>query len=203
MGLFLDHARSTDLYRSLCQVFESPDGNLLEQTEDRLAEAQTEFLRWALHEAQPSVIIETGTNKGLFSYFVSLVARGVTIHTFDRDPRAGEAVELVNRSQQNVRCVFHDGDTRQTLGDFGVAAEFAWIDGGHDADIPLSDLMACYRLRVPYVAADDTAYPTVREAVEYLTRHTPYTVAGNPFREHDRRQALLLRLPPEERARSP
>ena len=59
MSLFLEYARSTDLYRALCHVFVSQDGNLLEQTNMIIAEAQTEFLRWALCLARPSVIIET------------------------------------------------------------------------------------------------------------------------------------------------
>ena len=194
MSLFLEYARSTDLYRSLCAVFPSDDGNLLEQTNDRIAAAQTEFLRWALHQADPKVILETGTNKGMFIYFVSLVARGVTIHTFDTDPRSAQAVELINRAQQNVAAVFHEGDTRQTLKELNVSPQFAWIDGGHEADIPLNDLMQCFRLRIPYVAVDDTAYPTVHGAVQYMLENTPYEALGNPFAHHDRRKALLLHL---------
>ena len=200
MSLFLDHARSTELYRKLCAAVESADGNLLERTDDKTAEAQVEFLRWALAQARPAVIVETATNKGLFLYLVSLLCRDVTVHTFDRDPRCARAAELVNQSQCNVVAVFHEGDTRQALRDLNVEAQFAWIDGGHDADIPLSDLMQCYRLRIPYVAVDDSAYPELQQAVQYMTGQTPYRIAGNPFIEHDRRRAVLLHLPSEQRA---
>ena len=194
MSLFLEYARSTDLYKALCGVLNSDDGNLLERTDIKTAEAQTEFLRWALNVARPQTIIETGTNKGMFIYFVSLVVRGVTIHTFDSDPRAAQAVELINKGQQNVVAVFHEGDTRESLRETNIAAEFGWLDGGHEGDIPLSDLMQCYRMRVPYVAVDDMAYPAVRSAVEYLQQHTPYKIHGNPFVRYDRRQAMLLQL---------
>ncbi len=194
MSLFLDHARSTDLYKALCGVLASDDGNLLERTDIKTAEAQTEFLRWALHVAGPQTIIEIGTNKGMFIYFVSLVARGVTIHTFDSDPRSAQAVELINKAQQNVVAVFHEGDSRETLREATIAAQFAWMDGGHQDDIPMSDLMGCYRLRVPFVAVDDMAFPAVRSAVEYMQQQTPYRVFGNPFMRFDRRQAVLLRL---------
>jgi hypothetical protein len=63
---------------------------------------------------------ETGTNKGMFLYFLSLVCRNVTIHTFDSDPRCRRAVDLVNQAQRNVAAVFHEGDTRQTLRELNV-----------------------------------------------------------------------------------
>jgi hypothetical protein len=96
--------------------------------------------------------------------------------------------------QKDVSAVFYPGDTRLTLKQANVGAQFAWIDGGHDADIPLNDLMQCFRLRIPFVAVDDTTYPSVNGAVKYMLENTPYKNLGNPFVEHDRRNALLLHL---------
>jgi methyltransferase family protein len=194
MSLFVEHARRTELYRQLCGLYDSPHGNLLEHTRGQTAEAQVEFLRWGLHLANPRVIIETGTNKGLFAYLVSLVCQNVTIHTFDADPRAAKAVGLINKTQRNVEIVFHRGDSRRTLPELNVAAEFAWIDGGHEGDVPLRDLMECYRLAVPYVAVDDTVYPDVSGAVQHLIQQSPYRTTVNPFLQHDTRKAVLLRL---------
>lgn len=194
MALFLEYARSTNLFRELCQQFVSPDGNLLESTDDRTAEAQVEFLRWAIHLAQPQAIIETGTNKGFFGYFLSLIADGVVLHTFDLNPQAEKAVRVLNEKQTRVTCVFYPGDSRVALPRLNIAVQFAWIDGGHDEDIPLVDLLECYRLRVPWVAVDDTVFPAVRKAVEHLVSHMPYTIVPNPFSAFDRRQAILLRL---------
>src|SRR5262245_33654925 len=112
MSLFLEYARSQSLYKALCDAVASDDGNLLERTDLKTAEAQIEFLRWALEYARPSTIIETGTNKGMFSYFISLVLRNVTIHTFDTERQCAHAVELLNQGQSNVVAVFHHGDTR-------------------------------------------------------------------------------------------
>jgi predicted O-methyltransferase YrrM len=194
MNLFAEYARGTELYRQLCGVSDSPHGNLLEHTGDQTADAQIEFLRWALHRANPKLIIETGTNKGLFAYLVSLICRDVTIHTFDADARAGVAVELINKAQKNVHVIFHKGDSRRTLAASNVEAEFAWIDGGHEGDVPLKDLMECYRLAVPYVAVDDTVCPDVGDAVQHLTEHSPYRTIVNPFQQHDKRKAVLLQL---------
>jgi hypothetical protein len=194
MSLFLDYSRSTPLYRSLCEISVSEDGNLLERTNDRTAESQIEFLRWSLHLADPQVVLETGTNKGLFVYLLSLICKGVTVHTFDCEPKAARAVELINQSQIDVVAVFHPGDSRVTLKQFKEHVQFAWIDGGHATDIVLSDLIECYRLRVPFIAVDDVALSTVNNAIVYLLQHAPYTPLSNPFSQHDRRSAVLLRL---------
>ena len=197
MHPFLEFARSTDLYRALCAREAGGDGNLLERTDESTAAAQTEFLRWAFQQAAPQVVLETGTNKGLFAYLLSLIGHGLTLHTFDCDPRSAEAMSLLNRSQKNVHAHFYAGDSRETLRAFSERVDFAWIDGGHDWSIALSDLMHCYRLRIPFVAVDDTAFTSVTEAVAYLRQHTPYELIENPFRKQDRRGALLLRLPEE------
>jgi Methyltransferase domain len=194
MGHFLNYARSTDLYRQLCRSSILEDGNLLERTDDLTAEAQTEFLRWALTLAAPAVILETGANKGLFAYLLSLLTCNVTLHTFDVQPAAAQAIDLVNRSQQNVVVYFHLGDTRRTLAEFDESVQFAWIDGGHETDVAISDLVNCYRLRIPFVAVDDTAYSSVQSAVDYLRQHAPYVLIENPFRRYDGRGAVLLRL---------
>lgn len=194
MSLFLTRARSTELYRRLCAVPGTEDGNLLERTDDSLAEAQVEFLRWVLQSAVPSTVLETGTNKGLFGYLLSLIGKPLKLRTFDLDPRAAQAVDILNNGQSVVKAEFRAGDTRKTLAELQEPADFAWIDGGHASDIPMSDLLNCYRLRVPWIAVDDSVYPGVAAAIEYMLGHTPYESVENPYATNDRRKAVLLRL---------
>ncbi len=194
MSDFVTFARSTDLYRRLCATFTSPEGNLLELTEEDTVEAQVEFLRWALACAKPTRLIEIGTHKGFFGYLLSLILDSAELHTFDVDPASGTASEILNQNQTHIKCVFHEGDSRLTFPHCQYRAQFAWVDGGHFTDMVLSDLLQCYRLRVPWVAIDDTVYATVREAVDYVCIHTPYEAVSNPFIGNDRRKAMLLRL---------
>ena len=196
MHHFLNYARSTSLYRELCELFDAKDGNLLDQTNDEIASSQIEFIRWAIHLAAPRLILETGTNKGFFSYLLSLICRDVVIYTFDTDPRSARAVELINSRQNNIRAIFTVGDTRQTLQTFNVPAQFAWIDGGHSEDIPINDLTNCLRLRIQHVAIDDTVLPDVSAAVQQMVAKTPYRLLHNPFAQHDRRRAVLMQLAP-------
>jgi precorrin-6B methylase 2 len=159
-----------------------------------MAEAQIEFLRWSLALTRPRVVLEVGTNKGLFPYLVSLLLEGVEVHTVDVRPDAGRAVALLNERQQAVRCVFHEGDSREVLPRLEVRPDFAWLDGGHETDAVIGELLQCWRLGVRYVAVDDTAYPSVRQAVHYAVTHLPCEIVGNPFAAADQRKAMLLRM---------
>jgi hypothetical protein len=194
MSLFLDHVRSTDLYKELCRLSATDDGNLLEHTSDEVAEAQTEFLRWALLLARPKVIVETGTNKGLFGYLVSLLLQDIVLHTLDIHPGAAQAVKTLNAAQTKVSCIFYEGDSRVTFPQLQIHADFAWLDGGQQHDVILSDLLQCCRLQIPYVAVDYGAYPSVGKAVAYTLDHFPYTAVPNPFAANDSRGPLLLHL---------
>ena len=82
MSLFLARARSSDRYRELCRVPATSDGNLLEGTDDGTAEAQIDFLRWAIQQARPDTVIEVGTHKGMFGYLVSLILERAVLHTW-------------------------------------------------------------------------------------------------------------------------
>jgi hypothetical protein len=194
MRPFLDRARATDLYRELCALPATDEGNLLERADDDVAEAQVEFLRWALGLARPRVLLEVGTHKGLFPYLVSPLLEGVEVHTVDVRPEAARAVALLNERQAAVRCVFHGGDSREVLPRLDVRPDFAWVDGGHATDVVASDLLQCHRLGVPWVAVDDTAYASVRRAVEYALAHLPCELVANPFAGWDRRGAVLLHV---------
>src|SRR5262249_35734854 len=130
----------------------------------------------------------------MFPYFVSRLLKDVVVHTIDISGAALEAVKLLNERQSNIRCVFHEGDSRAVFPSLYLAAQFAWIDGGHETDIVISDVLNCYRLQVPYVAVDDSAYPSVTSALRYITDHTTYASVPNPFAAQDRRRAVLLSL---------
>ncbi len=193
MGLFLDYVRSQPLYKELCTLTDSPHGNLLERTSDATAEAQTEFLRWALNLSHAVTIIETGTNKGMFGCLLSVIAyRGVLLSTIDQWDQSFRATQAIKDSGQ-IAIRFHHGDSRKCLAAFKQTANFAWIDGGHEGDVPLSDLLNCHRLRVPYVAVDDTVEPDVGAAVQNVIDRGLYEIIPNPFAAHDKRNAVLLK----------
>lgn len=201
MSMFVDYARSTELYKALCLSMDSPHGNLLERTSDETAEAQTEFLRWALHLSQPRLIAEAGTNKGMFAYFLGLVWQNATLYTFDIDPQCQNQIDLFSAGQHRILACFHRGDTRDTLSHLRKYTEridFAWIDGGHEHHVALSDLLNCASLGVPFIAVDDTidahepGETDVKRAVDEFCKRMTYKLVPNPFAKHDSRGAVLL-----------
>lgn len=199
MSMFVEYARSTELYKALCLSMDSPHGNLLERTSDETAEAQTEFLRWAFRLATPKNFIETGTNKCFFSYLVWLTCPGAHIHTFDINTDCEKPALAIQDAVRLPRVIFHLGDTRSTLSEWKVPADFAWIDGGHEFNVAISDLLNCARLGIPYIAVDDMidahepGWTEVKMAVEHFIAMTCYRLHPNPFAAHDSRGAVLLR----------
>ena len=193
---FVEHLRRQDLFRQLAATYDTVEGNMLERAGARTTAAQVEAVRYALRLARPRAVLETGTNKSLFGYLLSQLARDLTLYTFDGDPRTARGVEILAAAQSNVRPVFALGDTKQTLADFDAEGiGLAWIDGGHDEATALSDLRHAARLAVPLVAVDDArTMPEVGRAVaRLLAERDDYEPLTNPFYQHDERGIVLLR----------
>lgn len=193
---FVEHLRRQELFRQLAATYDTVEGNMLERADPRTTAAQVEAVRYALRLARPRAVLETGTNKSLFGYVLSQLARDVTLHTFDGDPRAAAGVELLNAGQSHVRSVFTLGDTKQTLAELDAEGiGFAWIDGGHDEATATSDLLHAARLSVPLIACDDArTMPEVGRAIEQLLAgRDDYEPLANPFYQHDARGIRFLR----------
>lgn len=194
MGL-VDYMKAQPLYHLLANQASILEGNLLEYNDPATAESQVQFLRYALAKANPRRVLETGTNKGYFSYVLSHLVSQVEIFTFDMNPQSQDCVHLINQHQSNVRVHFTFGDTRVTLPSFhqpGIG--FAWIDGGHDEDTAYNDLFHAVRLGIPYIAMDDVKqFPHLAHPIGMILTNFPqYRQLFNPFYETDARGAILL-----------
>jgi predicted O-methyltransferase YrrM len=195
--LFLDYLRNTECYKLLCQVHDSNEGNTLEIIDDRTAEAQVEFHRWAwslvLAEfAEASEVLEVGHNKGMFGLLFSTICPNGGLTAIDVNPKAAKAAEILNQ-YTTIDVDFLCGDSDDILHEVIGPFDYAWVDGNHDTGPALADLMHCDRLAIPWVAVDDTAYPSVVAAVEQWQNAAPYTEIPNPFIAADARKARLYR----------
>lgn len=137
---------------------------------------QTDFLLRILRLCEPKTVLETGTHKGHFGYFLRLAAPGAHLETFGIDPGSQLAADYLNdRFGDYVR--FELGDSKVTLKAYAPPApvDFAWIDGGHDYATCLSDLGHCARLAVPHVCVDDwKTEDGVRRAVATFMEQSQY-----------------------------
>ena len=194
--LYVNYLREQKLFHQLAGSYETVEGNLLEQADEHTTAVQIEALRYAINLVRPQSILEAGTGKGMFGYILSHLTQGVTLYTFDGDPRCVTGVELLNTAQTNVRVVLTLGDTKQTLQALGIQAlDFAWIDGGRDEVTALSDIRHAIRLGSPLIAIDDArTMPEVARAIDCaLHTHPEYVRLVNPFYAHDARGIIFLR----------
>lgn len=199
MSLFVKWLRDQPVYHKLLEANKSFEGNLLEYSASELSiEAQVEFLRWALARAgYPWLIVETGTNKGLFGYLLAQLLESFTLFTFDVDPRAAKAVEILEQAYPDAFLFeFIAGDTKLTLPEkCPEGALFAWVDGGHDCETAYSDLSVLMSRGVPWIAVDDTRMPTVAAALERALAEFPdYARVVHPWFIYDRPGAVLLEV---------
>ena len=187
------------LYAKLCALNPSTEGNLLEHNSDSERELQTEILTYWVDAGLEcdcgAGILETGTNKGLFGYFLlSHVADACHLHTFCNDPISEEAVELLRQYKpRRHQYTFTLGDTRDTLPTFNEDICFAWIDGGHEYPVALSDIQHAMRLEVPVIAIDDAKMPSVAEAIQTAAVDSDYSIIYT-HRWHRQERGIVVLL---------
>jgi len=122
-------------------------------------------MRLALYLAKPRSILEIGFNLGHSSMFwlrnttASMVSVDVKI-----DDRVMEAVRVCE-NQGKLRFCFMDREKASHL--MPGAFDFAFIDGAHDYENVVADILWCCELKIPYLFFDDwlTIYGDVQRAV--------------------------------------
>jgi Methyltransferase domain len=196
MSLFLDYIRTTECYKALCQVHDSNEGNTLELIDDTTAEAQVEFHRWALGMVRAEnpdgiEVLEIGTNKGMFGLLLLHLDPLAGLYTIDVNPLAEQAVNALCKA--GLDATFECGPSHEVLPTLHKGYAYAWVDGHHGSAEAFADLQWCNSLQVPWVAVDDTVYPTVSDAITTWLSNAPYEEVLNPFLAHDLRQARLYR----------
>lgn len=185
---------SDPMYSRLMTSSPSTEGGFIcDQTENgRLS--QFSLVLNILNATKPKHIIETGTHKYLFSYFLSNFIEGFKLDTFDHSDICLKSWEIINERVPDIK--FHCGDSRERLSEFKAKdIDLAWIDGGHDYTTCYTDLMNCSRLKIPYILVDDSKnITTVSEAIKnFLAEYENYYVVKNPYWDHDDRGITVIR----------
>jgi hypothetical protein len=141
---------------------------------------QLEFHKKCFSEINPKNILEVGTHKANFSYFVKKNFPNVKVVTFGIDPESEQCVNLVQEYFSENFIEFHCGNSLQTFSNYNTSLKFdlAWVDGGHSFDCAYSDLNNCLRLGIKNILIDDvTLLPEVKRAViEFLDKSPNYKI---------------------------
>ena len=200
--MLLSEIRSKDVFKKLCKVESTGEGNLLHLTETETAAAQIKVLKYFFIKYNPTVFLETGTNQGNFLHLTQeIIKKPIIAYTFDINSGSKEAVSILQEEYPLSSFFFIEGDTKNTLSDFFVRGiDFAWVDGDHNPDGLKSDLYNCDRLRIPVVAVDDikffsTYYKDYKldEIVKKFCDLCGYVVENNPYWEEDSRGIVILK----------
>ena len=154
------------------------EGSLLVNRDHRI-EQQTSFLCNMIDKHGATRVLETGTCRGEFAYFLKLASAGLlSIDTFDVDPNSAPNVDFLNQHFGEY-ITFRLGDTTEVLPVFNpdYHLDFAWVDGGHTEGVCLSDLKNCARLGIDTICIDDLYIRAVKWAVEKFLELGDYVLS--------------------------
>jgi hypothetical protein len=185
---------NNSIYHSLLNSNGSTEGGFLygySSENSRLA--QHTLMINILKAVKPKRILEIGTHKYLFFYFLSHFIDNFELDTYDHSKTCKKSLNIINDlSGSKVNFIF--GDTIKTLPKCKKEFDLAWVDGGHEYDTALSDLTNIGKLKVPYILVDDARIDSVNRAiVEFLKVNKKYYEIRNPFWEYDERGIIVLR----------
>lgn len=163
-----------DFLNELYTMFDNDEGALFNwRTCDNLLEQLFFHKKW-VSQINPKYVLETGTHKGYYSYFLKKLLPEVKIYTFGINPESKMCVDAIEKFFAEKFITFYSGDSRETLTNFENTEEInfdlAWVDGGHEYDVALSDLNNCARLGIENILIDDCDHSGVRGALEHFLR---------------------------------
>lgn len=163
-------------YDFLCKLhsmFDYAEGALFNWTTCDASVHQINFHKKWLSEINPNYILEIGTYKGFYSYFVKDLLPNVKVYTFGINEESQLCVDAINKFYKENFITFFPGDSRETLTNFNnpddIKFDVAWVDGGHSYDCAISDLINCANLGIENILIDDCDLAQVAQAVnEFL-----------------------------------
>lgn len=164
----------------LANVFGNIEGSTFFSPNMDQQKIQLEFHKKCFSKINPKNILETGTHKANYSYFIKKNYPEIKIITFGIDPQSQECVNLVEEYFNENFIEFHCGNTIETLSNYNTSLQLdlAWVDGGHNFDCAYSDLSNCARLGIKNILIDDvTLISDVDMAVnEFLIKNPNYNL---------------------------
>lgn len=187
------------LYNKLLSSSKSTEGGFLCGHDNELTRfSQFSLLLNILNATKPKRILEIGTHKYLFTYFLSYFIEHFKIDTFDCNEECIKSWDIINDALPNIDIHFHIGDSKESVKNLLNPREdkfdFAWVDGGHDYETVLSDLNNCARLKIPYILSDDSKLEPINNAiVEFFRTNKNYYEVKNPYWDYDGRGIVVIR----------
>jgi predicted O-methyltransferase YrrM len=178
-------------FQKLAALFNDGEGNTLDVVSEQVSIAQTTFILKILDLVRPGVIVETGTNKGMFGFLIShFVRRGTVLYTFDIKPISATAAGILEM-ETPLKVHFYLGDSQITFTQFSGFVDLVFVDGFHAYSHSKADILNAVRCGAKYIIVDDTNVEGPRQACEETAGY--HIVRNLREAEDDRKMVLLVR----------
>jgi hypothetical protein len=131
---------------------------------------QLDFHKKYVDQIKPKNVLEVGTHKGYYSYFMKKLIPDVKIWTFGINEESQLCVDEIHKYFGEEFITFFPGNSVETLSNFEnpeqIKFDLAWVDGGHDYECAYSDLKNCARLGIDNILIDDCDNGLVSKSVQ-------------------------------------
>ena len=137
---------------------------------------QQAFLASCITFVRPREVIEIGTHRGNFSFFVKKLLPSVPLTTFGDNPESEKCIEKINEYlDTDIKFVL--GDSKKTFSEYEGTADIIWVDGGHSYEDAFNDLANSALKNIPFILIDDVSMGDVQLALlEFLKRYPSYKI---------------------------
>jgi hypothetical protein len=192
---------SDPVYEKLINSFYTEEGSFLYRCSETGRLAQHSLILNILNAVKPKSIIEVGTHKYFFPFFLSNFIDKFRLETFDIRTDCLNIYDIVEKSfkAQGITVNFHCGDSKETLKAFlkenrKTKFDLGWVDGGHDYETVFSDLSSIGRMKASYILVDDSRMESVNQAItDFTYDNDEYCDLHNPYWKYDDRGIAILR----------
>lgn len=148
-----------DFLNKLYVMFLDDEGALFNWTTCTNLVNQLNFHKKWVDKINPKFVLETGTHKGYYSYFMKKLVPDIKIWTFGINEESQLCVDEIHKFFGEEFITFYPGDSVETLTNFEnteqIKFDLAWVDGGHYYQCAYSDLQNCARLGIENILIDD------------------------------------------------
>jgi len=178
---------------------ESGEGSLLNNLNPWGMAEQLRFLTMWLIRIAPNCVVEVGTNRGYFGYWLCRVLSpgSFEYHTIDVAQQCSEVAEILE-DEFNAKVTFIHGDAAVvlpiTLEGLGKPVDIGYVDGYHDYNACSGNLLDFGKANARYILLDDCAPNTQMErALNDFLASNSYAILDRTDSIDDRGMVLIGR----------
>ena len=166
-----------DILLELKSISNSNEGSFFNNPDENGKKEQKLFVKKIIDMIKPKNVLEIGTDKGYFVYFLMLNC-DTHVTTCDLWEFSSLAIDVLKKYFEK-RINFFNEDSHTLLPKLNNVFDMVWVDGNHEYSACMGDLINCQKLNIANILVDDyRELDSVKKAVNDFCSTTSYRVSN-------------------------